>query len=66
MGAGAFEITSRRLPFERVTAAMSKAIFDMGFVMADVRPPLPSVSAGVLGYIGTTPPIAPTAAPHAG
>jgi hypothetical protein len=33
------------LPFERVAAAMSKAIFDMGFVIADVRPPLPSASA---------------------
>jgi hypothetical protein len=30
LGAGAFEITSRRLPFERVAAAMSKTIFDMG------------------------------------
>jgi hypothetical protein len=38
LGAGAFEITSRRLPFERVAAAMSKTIFDMGFFMADVRP----------------------------
>jgi hypothetical protein len=28
-----------------VAAAMSKTIFDMGFVIADVRPPLPSVSA---------------------
>jgi hypothetical protein len=39
LGAGAFEITPRRLSFERVAAAaaMSKAIFDMGFVMADVR-----------------------------
>jgi hypothetical protein len=25
------------LPFERVAAAMSKTIFDMGFFMADVR-----------------------------
>jgi hypothetical protein len=38
LGAGAFEITSRRLPFGRVEAAMSKTIFDMGFFMADVRP----------------------------
>jgi hypothetical protein len=52
LGAGAFEITSRRLPFERVAAAMSKTIcyskeciFDMVFFMADVRPPLPTVSA---------------------
>jgi hypothetical protein len=29
LGAGAFEITPRRLPFERVAAAMSKTIFDM-------------------------------------
>jgi hypothetical protein len=36
--AGAFELTSRRLPFERVAAADQKAIFDMGFFMADVRP----------------------------
>jgi hypothetical protein len=28
-----------------VAAAMSKTIFDMGFVIADVRPPLPSASA---------------------
>jgi hypothetical protein len=40
LGAGAFEITPRSLPFERVAAAMSKTKFDMGFVMADVRPPL--------------------------
>jgi hypothetical protein len=33
------------LPFERVAAAMAKKIFDMGFVIADVRPSLPSVSA---------------------
>jgi hypothetical protein len=37
------------LPFERerVAAAMAKTIFDMGFgfVIADVRPPLPSASA---------------------
>jgi hypothetical protein len=46
LGAGAFEITSRRLPFERVAAAMSKTVFDMGFVMADVRPSLPTASAG--------------------
>jgi hypothetical protein len=45
LGAGAFEITSRRLPFDRVAAAMSKTIFDMGVFMADVRPPLPTVSA---------------------
>jgi hypothetical protein len=45
LGAGAFEITSRRLPFERAAAAMSKTIFDMGFVVADVRPSLPAVSA---------------------
>jgi hypothetical protein len=47
LGAGAFEvITPRRLPFDRVAAVMSKAIFDMGFVIgADVRPPLPTVSA---------------------
>jgi hypothetical protein len=45
LGASAFEITSRRFPFERVAAAMSKSIFDMGFVMADVRPSLPTVSA---------------------
>jgi hypothetical protein len=38
LGAGAFEITSRMLPFERVEAAMLKTIFDMGFFMADVRP----------------------------
>jgi hypothetical protein len=32
-------MTSRMLrPFERVAAAMPKAIFDMGFFMADVRP----------------------------
>jgi hypothetical protein len=36
--AGAFEITSQVLPFERVAAAMAKTIFDMGFVIADVRP----------------------------
>jgi hypothetical protein len=46
LGAGAFEMTSRRLPFERVAAAMSKAIFDMGVFMAgDERPSLPTVSA---------------------
>jgi hypothetical protein len=28
-----------------VAAAMSKTTFDMGFVMADVRPSLPTVSA---------------------
>jgi hypothetical protein len=33
------------LPFERVAAAMPKTTFDMGFVMADVRPSLPSASA---------------------
>jgi hypothetical protein len=33
------------LPFERVAAAMLKTIFDMGFVIADVRPLLPNVSA---------------------
>jgi hypothetical protein len=38
LGAGAFEITSRRFPFERVAAAMSKTIFDMEFFMADLRP----------------------------
>jgi hypothetical protein len=38
LGAGAFEIISRMLLFERVAAAMPKAIFDMGFFMADVRP----------------------------
>jgi hypothetical protein len=46
LGAGAFEITPRMLPFERVAAAMPKtqrrqyAIFDMGlgFFMADARP----------------------------
>jgi hypothetical protein len=31
--------------FERVGAALSKTIFDMGFFMADVRPRLPTVSA---------------------
>jgi hypothetical protein len=36
---------SRRFPFERVAAADQKAIFDMGFFMADVRPSLPTVSA---------------------
>jgi hypothetical protein len=45
LGAGAFEITPLRLPFERVAAAMSKTIFDMGFVIAEVRPLLPTVSA---------------------
>jgi hypothetical protein len=38
------------LSFERVAAAMSKTIFDMihdmGVVIADVRPSLPSASAG--------------------
>jgi hypothetical protein len=34
------------LPFERVAAAMSKAIFDMGVVIADVGLSLPSASAG--------------------
>jgi hypothetical protein len=38
LGAGAFEITSQMFLFERVAAAMPKAIFDMGFFMADVRP----------------------------
>jgi hypothetical protein len=39
-------MTSRRLPFERVAAAMSKAIFDMGVFMAgDERPSLPTASA---------------------
>jgi hypothetical protein len=38
LGAGAFEITSRMLPFERVGAAMPKTIFDMEVFMADVRP----------------------------
>jgi hypothetical protein len=40
LGAGAFEIAPRvlPLPFERVAAAMPKAIFDMGVFMADVRP----------------------------
>jgi hypothetical protein len=38
LGTGAFEVTSRRLPFERVAAAMPKTIFDMEFFMADVRP----------------------------
>jgi hypothetical protein len=46
LGAGVFEITSRRLPFERVTAADQQTIFDMGFFMADVRPALPTASAG--------------------
>jgi hypothetical protein len=46
LGAGAFEITSRRLPFERVAAADQQTIFDMGFIMADVRPALNAVSAG--------------------
>jgi hypothetical protein len=36
LGAGGFEITPRRLPFERVAAADQKTIFDMGFFMADV------------------------------
>jgi hypothetical protein len=33
------------LPFERVAAADQKAIFDIGFFMADVRPALPTESA---------------------
>jgi hypothetical protein len=38
LGAGAFEITSRMLLFERVASAMPKTIFNMVFFMADVRP----------------------------
>jgi hypothetical protein len=38
LGTGAFGITSRMLPFERVAAAMPKTIFDMGVFMADLRP----------------------------
>jgi hypothetical protein len=46
LGAGAFEITSRRWAFERVAAAADqKTIFDMGVFMADVRPSLPTISA---------------------
>jgi hypothetical protein len=36
LGAGAFEMASRMLSFERVVAAMPKTTFDMGFFMADV------------------------------
>jgi hypothetical protein len=46
LGAGAFEITSRGLPFERVAAADQQTIFDMGVFMADVRPALSTASAG--------------------
>ena len=45
LGAGAFELTPRRLPFERVAAADQQTIFNMGFFMADIRPALPTESA---------------------
>jgi hypothetical protein len=38
LGAGAFDITSRMLPFDRAGGAMPTTIFDMEVFMADVRP----------------------------